>query len=184
MSFVAEGAWEEWLRANHTLSAGLWLKIAKKNAGIETVSYAGALEVALCYGWIDGQKASAEDGFWLQKFTPRGKRSRWSKLNCDRVAVLTEAGRMQPAGQAEVDRAIKDGRWDAAYDSPRNAKVPDDFQTALAANPEAEAFFATLDGANRYAVLYRIQEAKKPETRSRRIERLIAMLNDHVKIHP
>ena len=184
LSFASQEKWEQWLAGHHQTSKGLWLKIAKKDSGHGTVTYAEALEAALCHGWIDGQKGPFDDEFWLQKFTPRGPRSKWSKINREKAEGLIGAGRMQPAGLAEVERARSDGRWEAAYDAQSKATVPEDLQRELDKNPEAAAFFATLDSANRYAVLYRIQEAKKPETRARRIEKFVGMLNRGEKIHP
>lgn len=140
--------------------------------------------MALCYGWIDGQKAGLDDQWWLQRFTPRRPRSRWSKVNRDKVAALIEQGRMRPPGLAEIDRAKADGRWDAAYDSPRTATVPDDLAAALAATPAAAAFFETLDRQNRYSILHRVQEAKRAETRARRIEKYVAMLAEGEKSYP
>jgi len=179
--FDDPAAWAAWLEEHHAAAPGIWLRLAKKDAPIRSISYAEALDEALCYGWIDSQKKSWDEDSWIQKFSPRGKKSLWSKINRDKVAAL--AGRMKPAGLREVERAKEDGRWDAAYDSQRNATVPDDFQAALDANPAARDFFATLNGANRYAVLFRIQTAKKPETRARRIETLVAMLARNEKIH-
>lgn len=185
MCFFASGPdWEEWLAAEGETSAGVWLKFAKKGSGIESVSYAEALDVALCYGWIDGQKAAHDAEYWLQRFTPRGPRSRWSKINCGKVTELVERGAMQPAGLREIERAKADGRWEAAYEPQRTATVPDDLQQALDANPTAKEFFAGLRGANRYAILYRVQDAKKPETRARRIATFVTMLNEHQTLHP
>jgi uncharacterized protein YdeI (YjbR/CyaY-like superfamily) len=184
LPFSSQKDWEDWLGKHHQTSKGLWLKIAKKDTGIDTVTYAEALDAALCHGWIDGQKGSFDDTFWLQKFTPRGPRSKWSKINREKAEALTEAGRMKPAGLAAVEQARSDGRWEQAYDSQSKAAVPEDLQRELDRNPKAAAFFATLDSANRYAVLYRVQEAKKPETRARRIEKFIGMLNRGEKIHP
>ena len=181
--FADPGAWEEWLDANHPDASGVWLKFAKKGTGIDSLNYAGALEVALCYGWIDGQSKRIDDVYYLQKFTPRRSRSKWSKVNRDKVAALIAAGRMQPAGQAEIDRAKADGRWDAAYDPPSKATVPDDLQVALAANPAAAAFFATLKGSNRYGILFRLQDAKRPETRARRIATFVDMLSRGETLH-
>jgi uncharacterized protein YdeI (YjbR/CyaY-like superfamily) len=147
------------------------------------VSYAEALECALCFGWIDGQKKALDEQHWLQRFTPRRSRSLWSRINCTRVLALIEQGRMQPAGLAEVERAGTDGRWQRAYDSARTAKVPPDLQAALDANPGAMAFFQTLDGANRYAVLWRVTTAKKPETRAKRIATYVQMLARGEKPH-
>jgi uncharacterized protein YdeI (YjbR/CyaY-like superfamily) len=183
LSFPSREAWELWLAEHHLTSGGLWLKIAKKDSGIDTVTYGEALEVALCYGWIDGQKAGFDDAYWLQRFTPRRPRSKWSKVNCDKAAELIRRGEMKPAGLREVELAKADGRWDAAYPSQSAAMIPEDLQQALDQNPAAQAFFATLDSANRYAILYRIQDAKKPETRARRIEQYIAMLNEGKKLH-
>ena len=183
LEFASQDAWEAWLAEHHDTSPGAWLKIAKAGSDHTTVSYAEALEVALCYGWIDGQKRPLDDQFWLQRFTRRGTRSKWSKINRTKATDLIEAGRMQPAGLREVERATADGRWDAAYDSPRTATVPDDLQAALDANDAARAFFATLDRANRYAILYRVQDAKRAETRARRIEQFVAMLADGRKLH-
>lgn len=177
-------SFETWLRKNHATSEGAWLEIAKPGAPQATVSYAEAVEIALCYGWIDGQKKALDATHWLQRFTPRRARSMWSKVNRAKAEALIASGRMQPAGQAEIDRAKADGRWDAAYDGARTAAVPADLQAALDARPGAAAFLSALDAANRYAVLWRVQTAKKPETRARRIEMLVAMLARGEKIHP
>ena len=184
LPFASTGAWDAWLEEHYASSDGLWVKIAKKDSGIETVSYAEALDVALCYGWIDSQKDRFDDDYYLQRFTPRKPRSKWSKVNREKATKLTEAGKMKPAGLLEVERARTDGRWDAAYESQSKATVPEDMQRELNSNPEAAAFFATLDSTNRYAILYRVGEAKKPETRARRIEKYVAMLNAHEKLHP
>lgn len=191
MSDVPEGlffpsaeAFEEWLVANHASSSGLWLRLAKKVPGVGSLDYVQALDVALCHGWIDGQKKSLDATHWLQRFTPRRPRSTWSKVNRDKVAALLEQGRMRPAGLLEVERAKADGRWEAAYDGSRTATVPEDLELALSGNPAAREFFATLDSRNRYAVLYRVQEAKKPETRARRIEKFVTMLAEQKKIYP
>lgn len=182
--FAHRDDWTRWLASNHALSTGVWLQLAKKAASIASVSYAEALDAALCYGWIDGQKQRYDDASWLQKFTPRGAKSIWSKVNCGKVQVLIEGGRMQPAGLAAVERAKHDGRWDAAYDSQSRATVPADLQAALDASPEAQAFFATLSSGNRYAILFRIQTAKQAETRVRRIGEFIRMLEQHETLHP
>ena len=184
MSFASARELERWLAAEHARSPGIWLKIPKKDSGVESVSYPDAIESALCFGWIDGQRAAAQEGFYLQRFTPRAARSRWSKINRQRAEALIASGRMDAAGLREVERARADGRWEAAYDSPRTARVPEDLQAALDANPRAAAFFASLDGSNRYAVLYRLQEAKRPETRARRLDTFVAMLADGRKLHP
>jgi uncharacterized protein YdeI (YjbR/CyaY-like superfamily) len=162
----------------------VWLEIARPGAPEATVRYAEAVEIALCYGWIDGQKKAQDALHWLQRFTPRRPRSLWSKVNRARAEALVAAGRMQASGQAEIDRAKADGRWDAAYDGARTAVVPPDLQAAFDALPGAREFFSTLDAANRYAVLWRVQTAKKPQTRARRIETLVAMLARGEKIHP
>ena len=184
ISFASRDAWEAWLQEQHATSEGLWLKIAKKGSGLETVSYAEAVETALCYGWIDGQKASFDDHYWLQRFTPRRSRSKWSKVNREKATKLIERGEMKPAGLREVERARADDRWDAAYDAPSTATVPDDLRRELHKNDRAREFFATLDSRNRYAILYHIQDAKKPETRARRIQKYVAMLSDQKKIYP
>jgi uncharacterized protein YdeI (YjbR/CyaY-like superfamily) len=183
ISFAARADWAAWLTDHHEDSEGLWLKIAKKGSGVDSVTYAEAVEVALCHGWIDGQKRALDDAHWLQRFTPRKARSRWSRINRDKATELIERGEMRPAGLREVERAKADGRWDAAYAGARSATVPDDLQAALDADDRAREFFATLDGANRYAILYRVQDAKRPETRARRIEKYVAMLREHRKIH-
>jgi uncharacterized protein YdeI (YjbR/CyaY-like superfamily) len=184
MSFESAQAWDAWLSAHHAGSPGLWLKIPKKGSAAQGVSYSDALDVALCHGWIDGQKGRHDDVYWLQRFTPRKPGSNWSKINTERAAALIESGRMRPAGLQEVERARADGRWERAYQSQSRITVPDDLAAALAANPRAREFFATLDGANRYAVLYRIASAKRPETRAKRIGTFVAMLSEHKKIHP
>jgi uncharacterized protein YdeI (YjbR/CyaY-like superfamily) len=179
-----QAAWAAWLEQHHADSPGVWLRHAKKASNLTSVSYAEALEVALCYGWIDGQKKSYDDSSWIQKWTPRGARSIWSKINRDKALSLIERGQMRPPGMAQIERARQDGRWDAAYDSHSTANVPDDLQAALDSNAEAGAFFATLNRTNRYAILFRIQTAKKPETRARRIQEFIGMLERHEKLHP
>lgn len=175
--------WIRWLDKNHAKSSGVWMQIAKNTADLKSVSYAEALEVALCYGWIDGQKKSWDESAWLQKFTPRGPRSIWSKINKAKAEKLIKSGQMKPAGLAAIERAKQAGRWGTAYDSHSTATVPNDFQAALNQNPKARAFFATLDSNNRYAMLFRLQTAKKAETRARRIEQFIGMLEKHEKIY-
>ena len=182
--FVDQQAWASWLDENHIGSAGVWLRLAKKGAEITSVSYVEALDMALCYGWIDGQKKSYDEASWLQKFTQRGPKSIWSKINREKVAQLIQKGEMKPAGFMAVERAQQDGRWDAAYDSAKNATVPSDFQAELDKNAEAQAFFATLNRSNRYAILFRIQTAKKAETRTKRIQQFITMLENHEPVHP
>jgi uncharacterized protein YdeI (YjbR/CyaY-like superfamily) len=182
--FETQDAWASWLEQHHGRAPGIWLRLAKKATGIASIDYSQALEVALCYGWIDGQKKGYDESSWLQKFTPRGAKSIWSKINRDKAQRLIESGRMQPAGMTAIESAQRDGRWDAAYDSQRSAAVPGDLQAALDANPAAQAFFETLNSTNRYAILFRIQTAKKPETRARRIEQFIAMLARNEKLYP
>jgi uncharacterized protein YdeI (YjbR/CyaY-like superfamily) len=182
--FEHREAWTRWLDAHHATSAGLWLRIAKKESSLESVSYAEALEVALCYGWIDGQKKSHDDSSWLQKFTPRGPRSIWSKINRQKAEELVRSGRMKPTGLEAVESAKRDGRWEAAYDSPGRATVPRDLQVALNESAAAKAFFATLDSRNRYAILFRVHTAKKAETRAKRIAQFVRMLEKGEKIYP
>jgi len=158
--------------------------ITKQGKGAPALSYAEALDIALAWGWIDGQKRAHDDRAWLQRFTPRRPRSTWSKINRDKAEALIRAGAMQPPGLREVERAREDGRWDAAYDAARTSQVPDDLVQALARNKRAAAFFEALDGANRYAILYRVQTARKPETRAERIARFVAMLANHETLHP
>jgi uncharacterized protein YdeI (YjbR/CyaY-like superfamily) len=184
ISFESGEAWESWLATEHASSAGVWLRIAKKGSSSQTISYADALAVALCFGWIDGQKGKLDDDFWLQRFTPRKPGSRWSRINTDRAAELIESGRMRPAGQAEVDRARADGRWAAAYASQSTITMPDDLAAELGRNDEARAFFGTLNGANRYAILYRVTTARRPETRAQRIATYVAMLARHETLYP
>ena len=176
-------AFETWLKKNHARSDGLWLKIAKRGAGEPSVTYAEAVEIALCWGWIDGQKKSLDDQHYLQRFTPRRARSIWSKVNVEKVAALIEAGRMQAPGHAQIEAAKADGRWARAYEGSRASVVPDDLLAALEAQPKAKAFFATVNAANRYAVLWRIQTAVKAETRARRIAQLVEMLARGETIH-
>lgn len=179
-----KAAWSAWLGSNQALSPGVWLIIAKASASEPTVTYAEAVEAALCHGWIDGQKKTHDKDSWLQKFTRRGKKSIWSKINREKALTLIERDEMRPAGLIEVERAKKDGRWDAAYDPPSRSTVPEDFQSALDGSPKAKAFWATLNAANRYAVLFRIQTAKRAETRVKRITELVAKLARGEKLHP
>jgi uncharacterized protein YdeI (YjbR/CyaY-like superfamily) len=176
--------WESWLDEHHATSPGVWLLIAKKAANYTTVTRPEAVEVALCYGWIDGQGRSHSDADWLQKFTPRGVKSVWSKINREKAEALIADGRMRPAGAAAVAQAKADGRWAAAYDSPSTSAVPDDLQATLEANPEAKQFFATLNAANRYAILWRLQTAKRAETREKRLRQFVEMLGRHEKLYP
>lgn len=184
IAFATIDACEAWFAEHHGENSGFWLKISKLGAPERTVNYAEALEVALCHGWIDGQKRSLDDHYWLQRFTPRLARSRWSQVNREKAEALAKAGRMRPAGLAEIDRAQADGRWDAAYAPPSTAEVPPDLAGALAADPEAAAFFENLTRVNRYAILYRVQEAKKPQTRAARIEKFVAMCRAGETIYP
>jgi uncharacterized protein YdeI (YjbR/CyaY-like superfamily) len=174
---------EAWLEQNGDSPDGAWLKIAKKGSGKRSVTYAEALELALCFGWIDSQKRGFDGEYFLQRFTPRRPRGRWSKINREKAEALIAAERMRPAGLAEVEAAKADGRWDAAYEGQRTAEVPADLQRELDARPAASEFFAELDSANRYAVIYRLGEAKKPETRERRLRKFVAMLERGEKIH-
>jgi uncharacterized protein YdeI (YjbR/CyaY-like superfamily) len=174
--FPSRAEWEAWLETNHSSSPGVWVKLAKKGSGAQTVSRPDALEVALCYGWIDSQAASLDDAYWLQRFTPRTRRSKWSRINRKAAEELIAAGKMRPPGLAEVELAKGDGRWDNAYASPRSMTVPEDLQRRLDENPAAREFFEQLDSQNRYAILYRIQDAKRLETRARRIDKFLAML--------
>ena len=182
-SFKSAKAFDAWLRKNHAASGGLWLKIAKKGAQEPSVSYPQAVEIALCWGWIDGQKKGLDDQHFLQRFTPRRARSIWSKVNVDKVEALIVAGRMQAPGYAQIEAAKADGRWARAYDSARTSTVPEDLLAALEIDPKAKAFFATINAANRYAVLWRIQTAVKAETRARRIAQLVDMLARGETIH-
>jgi uncharacterized protein YdeI (YjbR/CyaY-like superfamily) len=184
LAFASPAEWEAWLDEHHASSDGVWVKFAKKASGIPTVVYAEALEVALCHGWIDGQVKRFDEDWYLQRFTPRRARSRWSQINRDKAEALIAAGRMRPAGLAEVERARADGRWDAAYASPSAITVPDDLRAALDADPAAREAFAGLSSQNRYAILYRVHDAKRPETRARRIAQFVAMLAEGRTPHP
>jgi len=175
--------WADWLARQHDKSPGVWLKLAKKDSGISSVTYEEALDTALCYGWIDGQKKGFDDNYWLQKFTPRGAKSIWSKINTEKAERLIASGEMKPAGLKAIEAARQDGRWDAAYASQKNITVPKDFQAALDKNKKARAFFATLNSVNRYAILFRVHNAKKAETRARRIRQFVEMLEKGEKIH-
>jgi len=176
LPFESKKKFAEWLAKNHDKSAGLWLKIAKKATGISTVTYAEALDVALCYGWIDGQKGSFDEQYFLQKFTPRRPKSIWSKINVEKVERLIASGEMKLSGLKAVEAAKLDGRWAAAYSSQKNMEVPADFQSALNKNKKAKAFFETLTGSRRYSFLLRIETAKKAETREKRIRQFVEML--------
>ena len=183
IAFATREAFEAWLAAQPTDHPGLWVKLAKKSAGVPSVTRSEMVDALLAHGWIDGQGAPCDEHWFLTRCTPRRPRSKWSQINRDRVEALLAAGRMTPAGLAEVERARADGRWDAAYAPPSTIEVPEDLRAALAANPQAAAFFEGLDGANRYGILYRLHDARKPETRARRLQQFVAMLAEGRKIH-
>lgn len=183
LEFPDRGAWELWLDEHHGSSGAVWLKIAKKGSGAATITYAEALGEAIRYGWIDGQKGAFDDSFWLQRFIARGPRSKWSQVNCRTATEMIEQGTMMPAGLAQVEAAKQDGRWEAAYAPQSTVMVPDDFRDALDANAAANEFFATLKSSERYSYLYRIYDAKRPETRARRIREYVAMLADRRTFH-
>jgi uncharacterized protein YdeI (YjbR/CyaY-like superfamily) len=182
--FEDQAAWSRWLEQHHADSPGVWLQISKKNSDIRSVSYAEALEEALCYGWIDGQKKTGPDGVWLQRFTPRRDRSIWSKVNRAKALALIEAGRMHPAGTAAIVRAKSNGQWDAAYGAFSTAEIPEDLAKELQTKKSAKAFFEQLSAQNRYAILFRLQTAKKPETRAKRLAKFVDMLTRGETIHP
>ncbi|MGC1166052.1 MAG: YdeI/OmpD-associated family protein [Solirubrobacterales bacterium] len=181
--FVTPADLEVWLDEHHTQSEGFWLKVAKKGSEEKSVTYAEALELALCFGWIDSQKRGLDEKFFLQRLTPRRPRGRWSRINRDKAEELLASGSVRAAGLAEIEAARADGRWEAAYEGARTAKVPADLQRELDVNEAARDFFATLDSSNRYAILYRLDEARKPETRQRRLRKFVAMLERGEKIH-
>ncbi|TFW21266.1 bacteriocin-protection protein [Massilia arenosa] len=184
LTFEHQAAWAQWLDSHHASCKGVWLRHARKGSAVQTVSYQEALEVALCFGWIDGVKKSLDADYFVQRWTPRGKRSIWSKVNREKAERYIAEGKMQPAGLAEVERARADGRWDNAYSTGSKAEVPDDLLAAFTRHPGAAEFFATLNSRNRTAVLFRIHHAKKPETRARKIEAYAAMLARHETIYP
>ena len=181
--FASRRAWETWLEGHHDSAPGVWLEFARKDSGLRSVSHAEALEVALCYGWIDGQAASVDGQRFRQRFTPRRPRSKWSQINCAAVERLQAEGRLAPAGVREMEAAKRDGRWEAAYASPRTMTVPDDLRAQLEAHPRARRFFEQLDSRNRYAILYRLQDAKKADTRLRRLEKFVRMLEAGKTLH-
>ena len=183
LTFATQSEWQAWLEAHGSTSPGVWLRLAKKSAEHPTVTYAQALEVALCHGWIDGKKQSEGEHHWLQRFTPRTPTSIWSKINKEKAEALVAAKRMRPAGLAAIERAKRDGRWEAAYASASASTLPDDLQQALDACPKAKAFFEMLDGRNRYAILFRIQNVRKAETRASKIARFVDMLSRGEKLH-
>ena len=176
--FASPAQMEAWLEEYGESSDGIWLKFAKKGTGIPSVVYADAVEVALCHGWIDGQARRLDEQHYLQRFTPRRPRSKWSRINREKAERLIAESRMRPAGLREIERAREDGRWDDAYESPTTATVPDDFQQALDADPGAREFFESLGSTKRYSFLYRIADAKRPETRARRIAEYVELLRD------
>jgi uncharacterized protein YdeI (YjbR/CyaY-like superfamily) len=183
LPFATKNKWADWLDKYHGKSAGVWLKLAKKYSGISSITYDEALEAALCYGWIDGQKKGFDDKYWLQKFTPRGPKSIWSKINTLKAEKLIASGEMKPSGLKAIEAAKQDGRWDAAYESQKNISIPEDFQAALDKNKKAKAFFATLNSVNRYAILFRIHNVKKAETRAKRIQQFVELLEKNEKIY-
>jgi uncharacterized protein YdeI (YjbR/CyaY-like superfamily) len=183
ISFISVRQWERWLSSNHADTKGIWLQFYKKNAGVKSITHAEALDAALCYGWIDGQLKKSDEESWLQKFTPRRPKSIWSKKNREHVERLEKEGRMKPAGLEEVEQAKADGRWDKAYDSSKNMEIPEDFLKQLSKNRKASAFFDTLNKANKYAVVWRLQTAKKPETREKRMKAILEMLSKREKFH-
>jgi uncharacterized protein YdeI (YjbR/CyaY-like superfamily) len=182
--FRSQADWEMWLQAHHEQSPGIWLELAKKDSGLPSVTFKEALEVALCYGWIDGQTASVDQKYYRQRFTPRRPKSKWSQINCAAVERLHAKGRLAPAGVRAMEAAKQDGRWAAAYPSPRNLTVPADLAAELKSRPKARRFFEQLDSQNRYAVLYRLHHAKRPETRQRRLKEFVAMLAVGKTIYP
>jgi uncharacterized protein YdeI (YjbR/CyaY-like superfamily) len=184
LAFQTVAEWEQWLEAEGDQAPGVWVKISKRGAAEATISYAEALDAALCFGWIDGQKAPLDEHHWLQRFARRKPRSRWSKINTQKAEALAASGRMRPEGLLEVERAKVDGRWDAAYSGQRDAQVPDDLRQALDADKAASEFFETISSVNRYAILYRISAVKRPETRARKIAEYVRMLAEHKTIHP
>lgn len=184
LPFATAATWSAWLTKHRAQATGVWLRLAKAGSGIASVSHAQALEVALCHGWIDGQRKADDAQYFLQRFSPPTPKSIWSKINRDKALALIAAKKMKPAGLKEVERAQADGRWERAYDSARHITVPDDLQAALDAEPIAAAFFKTLSGQNRYAVLFRLHQAKKPETRAKRIQTFVQMLARHETLHP
>jgi uncharacterized protein YdeI (YjbR/CyaY-like superfamily) len=184
LAFARPRDWEAWLAEHHEASAGIWLKLAKKASGTPSVTYAEAIDGALCHGWIDGQRRSHDEGSFLLRMVPRRPDSVWSKINRERAEWLRAHERMQPAGEEAIRRARASGRWEGAYDSPSKSKVPADLEAALAARPKARAFFATLNAQNRYSILFRVQTAKKPETRARRITEFVKMMAAGKKLYP
>ena len=183
LDFDTKAKFRAWLDKNHSKEPGVWIRYAKKGSGIRSIKYDEAVEVALCYGWIDGKVRTVDDDYYMQRFTPRRSKSMWSKINVGKAEALIAAGKMKPAGLAEVERAKADGRWAAAYEAPSNMTVPDDFEKALKKSAKARKFFETLNRSNRYAILYQIADAKKPETRARRIAKFVEMMKAGEKLY-
>jgi uncharacterized protein YdeI (YjbR/CyaY-like superfamily) len=182
--FASAADWEQWLEDNHAVSDGVWIRMAKKDSGIDSVRYPQVLDTALCFGWIDGRREALDERHFLQRFTPRRARSRWSQINREKVEWLIADGKVRPAGLSEVERAQADGRWEAAYESQKTIAVPEDLRRELDSRPQAKAFFAELTSQNRYAILYRLQDVRRPETRARRLAKFVAMLEAGEKIYP
>jgi uncharacterized protein YdeI (YjbR/CyaY-like superfamily) len=182
--FASAADWEQWLEDNHAVSDGVWIRMAKKDSGIDSVRYPQVLDTALCFGWIDGRREALDERHFLQRFTPRRARSRWSQINREKVEWLIADGKVRPAGLSEVERAQADGRWEAAYESQKTIAVPVDLRRELDSRPQAKAFFAELTSQNRYAILYRLQDVRRPETRARRLAKFVAMLEAGEKIYP
>jgi uncharacterized protein YdeI (YjbR/CyaY-like superfamily) len=181
--FATQAQWERWLERNHASDKEIWLQFAKKGSDVKTLTYPEAVISALCYGWIDSQGRSGGEKITLQRYTPRGKRSRWSRINCEHAQRLIKEGRMKPAGLAAIEQAKQNGQWDAAYEPPSTSKVPEDLEKALRRNKKAREFFATLNSQNRYAILHRLAAPGKPETRAKRIEKFVAMLEAGEKLY-
>jgi uncharacterized protein YdeI (YjbR/CyaY-like superfamily) len=184
LAFKSSLEFRNWLTKNHAASAGIWLRIFKKDSGAQSITYAEALDQSLCFGWIDGQRQPYDERSWIQKFTPRRAKGGWSKINTGHAERLVKSGQMTATGLAAIEAAKADGRWQAAYDSPRNAAPPEDFLKTLRKDKKAIAFFETLNRANVYAIVYRLQTAKKPETRGRRMKMILEMLSRGEKFHP
>jgi uncharacterized protein YdeI (YjbR/CyaY-like superfamily) len=184
LSFSSPEEWWRWLEINHAGSDGLWIAIAKQGSGVESVRYPEVLDHAICFGWIDGRRERLDEERFLQRFTPRRARSRWSRINRDKAEGLIESKLMQPSGLGEVERARADGRWERAYEPQRGAAIPEDLQRELDASPQAAAFFAKLSAQNRYSILYRLDEARRAETRARRLADFVAMLEAGETHHP
>lgn len=183
IGFTSSKEWRKWLAKNHSLTSGLWIRIFKKDSGIKTITYAEALEDALCYGWIDGQKNKYDATSFLQKFTPRRPKSMWSKRNTEIVERLIKENKMQKQGLKQIELAKADGRWQQAYDSPKNMKIPEDFLLLLSKDKKAKLFFEGLNKSNHFAIAFRLHTAKKPETREKRLKEFLSMMSAGIKIH-